>query len=155
MVRASLVELQCQLYLWNSSWGMSEFTKLPRFSFPPLELFCRFSYKKPPNCFRSPCPLVSAGICLQVFNAAEWQMRIKDHEMASSLHGQALGDSQTLLSYTAAVPTPTLTQKSIFWKKKNKMVWLNTSSKNSSVWEVGGKPGIILHVLHSWPLVEF
>lgn len=41
------------------------------FLFGRLESFTDFHGKNPPNCFRSPHPLVSAGICLQVFNAAE------------------------------------------------------------------------------------
>lgn len=98
----------------------------PVFFFSTVGIVCRFSRKKPPNCFRSPRPLVSAGICLLVFNTTEWQMRIRDHEMASSVRGLALRDSQTLLSYTVAAPTPTLTQKSIFWKKR---IWLNKLKK--------------------------
>lgn len=66
------------------------------FLFGRLESFTDFHGKNLPNCFRSPHPLVSAGICLQVFNAAEWQIRIRDHEMACSLqYAGSLG--QTLL----------------------------------------------------------
>lgn len=46
LVRASPVQLQCQLYLWNTSWGVNEFAELQGFSFLPLELFADFHRKR-------------------------------------------------------------------------------------------------------------
>lgn len=43
VVSVTPVELQCQLCLWNSSWGLHKFTKLH--SFPPLQLFADFHRK--------------------------------------------------------------------------------------------------------------
>lgn len=151
MGRASLVELQYQLYLWNISRGMTAFAELRGFLCYHWNCLQIFIEKNLPNCFRSTRPLVSAGACLLVFNAAEWQMRIRDHEMASSLHGPALWDSRAHLTYTAAAPTPTLTQKSISWKKK---IWLNTSSKHNCVWEGREKNQNLFCVFYSWPLVS-
>lgn len=96
--------------------------------FPTVGIVCRFSQKKTANCFRSPRPLVSAGTCLLVFNAAEWQMRIRDHEMASSVLGPALWDSQTLSSRTPLPPMHPPWQKNPYFQKKKKF-WVKLKTQ--------------------------
>lgn len=106
------------------------------FLFGRLESFTDFHGKNPPNCFRSPHPLVSAGICLQVFNAAEWQIRIRDHEMACSLqYAGSLG--QTLLQ--CACPSSSSPDIKIHNLKKKRPESARLFQKNYCLLEMGEK----------------